>query len=199
MHPFKAVALAAMAIVAVAACGGAAATPVGQPIGGTPSPAATGAAATPAGTTGASGAPATAATAAATGGAAVGLPSDLCSLLTAAEVSTVMGKKYEAGVPDAYGQCSWNVGKSSANSGDLIIVGSQAAELSLIKSTFPGGVDATVAGHAAYWNGKQGLGTMWVDLGGGKLFTLGFPRSVDLGETDRAAAQKLAELAFAKM
>ena len=190
MHFLKPAALAAVAIVVITACGGAAATPVGQPATAAPATSAAGA------STASTAAPATAA---ATGGAAVGLPSDLCSVLTAAEVSTVMGKKYEAGVPDGYGSCTWNVGKSSANSGDLIVAGSQAADLSLIKSTFPGGVDATVSGHVAYWNGKQGLGTMWVDMGGGKLFTIGLPRAGDLGETDRAVAQKLAELALAKM
>jgi hypothetical protein len=193
VHSLKVTAIAVLAILTIAACGGASATPAGQAATAAPASGAAGATAAASAAGGATGAPATA------GGAAVGLPTDLCSLLTAAEISTATGKKYEAGVPDAYGQCSWNVGKSTANSGESIIVGSQAAELSFIKSSFPGGVDATVAGHAAYWNGKQGLGTMWVDLGGGKVFTLGFPRSEDLGETDRALAQKLAELAFAKM
>lgn len=194
MHLLKSVAFAATAIVAIAACGGASATPVGQPATAAPATAAAGApaAATAAGASTAPTAPA------ATGGATAGLPNDLCSLLTAAEVSTVMGKKYEAGVNDGYGSCTWNVGKSSANSGDLIVAGSQAAQLSLIKNTFPGGADATVLGHPAYWNGKQGLGTMWVDVGGGKLFTIGLPRAEDLGETDRAVAQKLAELALSK-
>ena len=197
MKSLKLALIAALAIVAVAACGGASATPAGQPA--TAAPASGAAAATPGGTT-AAGDTAAPPSAAATAAASVALPADLCGLLTAADISSATGKKYEAGVKDAtIGTCSWNVGKSSANSGDLIIAGTQAADLSLIKNTFPGGVDATVVGHAAYWNGKQGLGTMWVDLGGGQLFTLSFPRSSDLGETDRALAQKLAEIAVGKM
>ena len=195
--PFpKSTAIAVLALVALAACGGASATPAGQPASAAPATsgaAATTAASAPAGDTAAP--PSAAAT---SGG--VGLPSDLCSLLTAAEISSLTGKKYEAGVADpTLATCSWNVGKSNVNSGDLIFAGTQAADLGLIKSTFPGGVDATVNGHAAYWNGKQGLGTMWVELSAGQLFTLGFPRSSDLGETDRALAQRLAEIALGKM
>jgi hypothetical protein len=197
MKSLKLAAIAALTIFAVAACGGASATPAGQPA--TAAPGSSGVAATPAGTA-AAGDTAAPPSAAATGGAAVGVPGDLCSLLTAADISSATGKKYEAGVKDAtIGTCSWNVGKSSANSGDMIIAGTQAAALSLIKNTFPGGVDATVVGHAAYWNGKEGLGTMWVDLGGGQLFTLSFPRSSDLDETYHALAQKLAEIAVGKM
>jgi hypothetical protein len=194
----KSIAIAVLALLAVTACGGATATPAGQPIP-TAAPASTGAGATTAASP-AAGDTAAPPSAAATGGAVVGVPHDLCALLTAAEISSLTGKKYEAGVADTtIGTCSWNVGKSSANSGDLIFAGTQAADLALIKGTFPGGVDATVNGHAAYWNGKQGLGTMWVDLGGGQLFTLSFPRSSDLGETDRALAQRLAEIALGKM
>lgn len=196
MQSSKLTAIAVLALVAVAACGGASATPAGQPASAAPATSGAGA------TTAASAVGDTAAppSAAATSGAAIGLPSDLCSLLTAAEISSLTGKKYEAGVPDTtVGTCSWNVGKSNVNSGDLIFAGTQAADLALIKNTFPGGVDATVNGHAGYWNGKQGLGTMWVELAPGQLFTLGFPRSSDLGETDRALAQRLAEIALGKM
>jgi hypothetical protein len=193
----KLTAIAVLALVAVSACGGASATPAGQPA--TAAPATTGAGASTAATA-AAGDTAAPPSPAATGGAVVGVPGDLCALLTGAEISSLTGKKYEAGVKDAtIGTCSWNVGKSSANSGDLIIAGTQAADLSLIKNTFPGGADTTVNGHAGYWNGKQGLGTMWVDLGAGQLLTLSFPRASDLGEVDRALAQRLAEIALGKM
>jgi hypothetical protein len=193
----KSLQLTAIAVLAIlaAACGGTSATPAGQPATAAP---ATSAAGPTAGAT-AAGATAAPPSAAATTAASVGVPADLCSLLTAAEISSLTGKKYEAGFKDSVGSCNWNVGPSQANSGDLIIAALQPAELALIKSTFPGGVDATVNGHAGYWNGKQGLGTMWVDLGGGQLFTLSFPRSADLGETDRALAQRLAEIAVGKM
>jgi hypothetical protein len=187
----KLAAVAALTIAALAACGGSTATPAAA--GATTPAAAATAATSAAATTGA------ASSAAATSAASQGSTAALCSLLTAAELSAATGKKYEAGVPDGIGGCTWNVGKSQANSGDLITAGIQEAELAMIKGAFPGGADATVAGHAAYWNGKEGLTTMWVDLGGGRLFTLGFPRSGDLGAADQAIAQALAELAVGKM
>jgi hypothetical protein len=195
VHSLKLAAVAALTIAALTACGGSTATPAGAGAT-TPASSATAAAtaaASVAATTGAaSSAPATTA-------ASQGPTAALCSLLTPAELNAATGKKYEAGVPDTIGGCSWNVGKSQANSGDLIVAGIQEATLAQIKGAFPGGADATVGGKTAYWNGKEGLTTMWVDLGGGRLFTLGFPRAQDLGPADQAIAQALAELAVGKM
>ena len=191
MHVLKLAAAAALTIAALTACGGSTATPAGA---GATTPASSATApASVAATTGA------ASSAAATSAASQGSTAALCSLLSAADLSAATGKKYEAGVPDGIGGCTWNVGKSQANSGDLVLATIQETTLDMIKGTFPGGADTTVAGHAGYWNGKQGLQTMWVDIGGGRLFLLGFPRSSDLGPPDQAIAQALAELAVGKM
>src|SRR3954447_19070052 len=119
---------------------------------------------------------------------------DTCSLLTAAELSAATGKTYDAGKPDSVGQCLWNTGGKTANTGDLVILYVQPSDLSLIKSTFgAGGSDASVSGHAAFWNPSQGLGSMWVDLGGGKTLVLSFPRSEDLDASYLPIAQTIAE------
>ncbi len=190
MKSAKLAALAALAIFAVAACGGSSATPAGANATTPPASSAAGASA--------AGATASPSGAAATSAASVAAPADLCTLLSAADISAATGKKYEAGFLDSVGTCNWNVGKNPGNSGNLIIASVMDQQLSLIKSTFPGGSDATVGGHAAYWNGSQGLGSMWVDIGG-KVFILSFPRSSTLGPDDQAIAQKLAELAISKM
>ena len=186
----KFVALVAAAILALAACGSSA-----TPAPGAPTTAPGGASAsTPAGGASASTPASGGASASTPAGAAV----DVCSLLTPADLKTATGKTYEAGVLDSVGQCYWNVGKSAANSGDLIGASVQDQQLSLIKSTFPGGTDLTVSGKAAYYNGAQGLGSVWVDIGG-RLFILTFPRSGALSPEDQTAIQKLAEVAVAKI
>lgn len=195
MHFPKLAAAAALTIAALTACGSSTATPAGAGAttpASSPTAAAT-AAASVAPTTGA------ASSAAATTAASQGPTAALCSLLTPAELNAATGKTYEAGVPDTTGGCLWNVGKTQVNNGNLISASMQDADLAMIKGAFPGGADTTVAGHAGYWNGKQGLQTMWVDLGGGRLFLLSFPRSEDLGPADQAIAQALAELAVGKM
>jgi hypothetical protein len=191
VHFLKLAAAAALTIAALTACGGSTATPAGAGAT-TPASSAT-AAASVAATTGA------ASSAAATTAASQGPTLAMCSLLTAAEISAATGKTYEAGVSDGSEGCLWNVGKTKVNNGDLIGATTQHADLAAIKNAFPGGADTTVAGKAGYWNGKQGLNSMWVDLGGGLLFTLTFPRSGDLGPADQAIAQALAELAVGKM
>jgi hypothetical protein len=186
----KLAAIAAVAIFAVAACGGSTATPGGA---STTTPA-------PSSVAGATAAPVTAAPASvvATLAATAGAPIDVCTLLSPADLDAATGKKYEPGFLDSSGMCSWNVGTSPGNKGDLIIASIQAQELGAIKSAFEGGADVTVKGHAGYWNGSQGLGSMWVDIGG-RLFILSFPRSVTLGPEDQAIAQKLAEIAVGKL
>jgi hypothetical protein len=188
------VALAAVAVLALAACGSSATPAPAAGTSATPgaaasAPASLGEASTPASVPASAGA-----TASTPAGGAV----DLCSLLTPADLKAATGKTYEAGVLDSVGQCYWNVGKSAVNSGDLIGASIQDQQLSLIKSTFPGGVDVTVNGKAAYYNGAQGLGSLWVDIGG-RLFILTFPRSGALTADDQTAMQKLAEIAVAKI
>jgi hypothetical protein len=185
MQSLKSVVMTTLTIIAVAACSGSGAAtnaPAG-PTAAVPSDAA----ATPPTTE------APAATAAASAAAV-----DVCGLLSPADLKSAIGKDYGAGVADAYAGCAWNVGTSGVNQGDLVYGAIQDQRLDFIKSSFPGGVDATVSGHAAYWNPAQGLSSMWVDVGG-RLFILSFPRSEDLTAEYQAIAQKLAEIAVAKL
>lgn len=183
----KLAAVAAVAILALAACGGSGASPDGA---ATPTAAADG------GTT-ASEAP----TAASSSDTTTPAPSvgsvDTCALFSPADLKTATGKDYGAGVSDTIG-CSWNVGASGVNQGDLIYATIQDQSLDFIKSSFIGGVDVTVGGRAGYWHPGEGLGSMWVDIGG-RLFVLSFPRSGDLGPEVQVIAQALAEIAVAKM
>ncbi len=196
MHLLKLAAVTALTIVALTACGSSTATPAGAGAT-TPASSAT-AAATAAATAGAATA-AAASSAAATTAASQGPTAALCSLLTPADLKAATGKTYEAGVTDAMGGCLWNVGKTQVNNGDLIGAAIQSGELATFKAAFAGGADTTVAGKPAYWNGKEGLQSMWVELGGGRVFTLVFPRSGDLGPADQAIAQALADIAVGKM
>jgi hypothetical protein len=172
-------------IITVAACSGsgAATTAPADP----PAASQSGAAATPPTTEGP-------ATTAGESAAAV----DVCTLLSAADLKSATGKDYGDGVADGSAACAWNVGTSGVNQGDLVYAAVQEQSLDFIKSSFPGGVDATVSGHAAYWNPAQGLSSMWVDVGG-RLFVLSFPRSEDLTPEYQAIAQTLAEIAVGKM
>jgi hypothetical protein len=180
------VAVAAVTILTFAACGnsgaapGATATPIKPPAGATAAP--------------------TAATVPTSG--PVGATIDVCKLLTGAEVKAATGKNYGEGYADADfpDNCSWNTDGATVNRGDLIGVSISSQDLAYLKATFgQGGVDATVNGHAAFWNPSQGLGSMWVDIGGGRLLVLSFPRSSDLDPSYTAIAQKLAEIAVARI
>ncbi|HEY0444328.1 MAG TPA: DUF3558 family protein, partial [Candidatus Limnocylindrales bacterium] len=161
---------------------------------GTTSPgaAATAGAATTAGATTAS------AAASAAGALAASLAAvDTCALLPTKDINAATGLTFGAGAPDSAGQCTWRVGGASANNGDgQLVAAVQDQQLSFIKSTFSGGTDMTVSGHAAYWNPAQGLQSLWVDIGGGRLLVLSFD---PVGPTTQAIAQKLAELAIAKL
>jgi hypothetical protein len=187
----KLVSVAAAAILALGACSSSATPAPGAP---TAAPGGASASAPASGAASASTPASDGASASTPAGSAV----DVCSLLTPADLKAATGKTYEAGVLDSVGQCYWNVGKSAANSGDLIGASIQDQQLSMIKSTFPGGVDLTVSGHAGYYNGAQGLGSVWVDIGG-RLFILTFPRSGSLTPEEQTAIQKLAEIAVAKI
>jgi len=120
----------------------------------------------------------------------------LCTLLSPADLKTTTGSDYGVGVADSYGLCTWRVGASSVNNGDgQVIATFNDSQLSLVKSSFSGGVDVTVSGHAGYWNPTQGLQSMWVDLGG-RLLVLSFD---PVGPETQAIAQKLAEIAIGKI
>jgi hypothetical protein len=120
----------------------------------------------------------------------------LCTLLSVADLKTVTAADYGAGVPDAYGLCTWEVGTPGINTGKGQVIASFGnQQLSFIKSSFSGGVDLTVSGHPAYWSPEQGVQSLWVDLGG-RLFILSLD-PVDDGT--QAVAQKLAEIAITKI
>ena len=186
MPSLRLVAIATLALVALAACGGSssssgAANPTPVPSGGASSTQAPPTAA-PSGVTGSS-APST--------GAVVAL----CTLFTTDDLKTITTADYGAGVLDSVGQCTWRVGGVTANNGDgQIVAALQDATLDAIKATFPGGVDLTVGGHTAYWNPGEGLQSIWTDVGG-RTLVLSLDPVTDDSQT---VAQKLATVALAK-
>jgi Protein of unknown function (DUF3558) len=186
----KLTALAALAIVVLAACSGSAATATGAPAS---NGAATNAASeAPASTTAPTVGPSVAAATPGASAAAV----DTCKLLSAADLKTATGKEYGDGVADDYGQCTWRVGGATVNNGDgQVVAAIQDASLDTIKSTFEGGVDVTVSGHAAYWNPTAGLQSIWVDIGGRGLVISFDPVDADT----QSVAVKVAEIAVAKL
>ncbi len=198
MRSPKLLVLASVAIVAVAACSGSgAATNAGggsTAAGPTAAPAAAPTAAPGGGSTATSAPTDAAAATLAPPAAAI----DVCGLLTAADFKSATGKEYGEGKADPMGGCAWNVGTSGVNQGDLVYAITQDQTLDFIKGAFMGGSDVTVNGHPGYWHPGIGLGSMWVEVGG-RVFVLSFPRSEELTAEDKAAAQKLAEIAVAKM
>jgi hypothetical protein len=171
-------------VLALGACGNSGAAPGAT---GTPIKPPAGATATPAAATVPTAPP-------------VGATVDTCKLLTGAEVKAATGKNYGEGYPDPDlpGYCQWNTNGATVNQGDLITAYVQTVGLDFAKGQ-PGSVEVTVNGHAAAWNPKRGLGTMWVDIGGGRLFLLSFPRSEDLDASYQPIAQKLAEIAVGRL
>ena len=188
----KLVAVAALTIVA-AGCGGGAAGAAATP---TPGAAQTsGPAATTAAGGGSTPAPVGAATQAPAADPAA-IATEMCGLLTPADIKTVTGTTYGAGVPDEFGNCIWRAGSATVNDGKGQVSATvQAATLENIKGTFQGGTALTIGGHQAYWNGAEGLGAMWVDVSG-RLFVLAVSPIVDGSQT---TAQKLAEVAVGRM
>jgi hypothetical protein len=172
----------AVAILVLAACSSAATS---GPTGITPTAGSGG---------GSSAAPAATGTqpTAATGGGSV----DLCALLSTADLTAAFGTAYGAGVLDATGQCTWRAGGATTNDGKgQVIAAISDSTVDALKTAFPGGVDLTVSGHTAYWNPGQGLQSLWVEVGGGRLLTLSLD-PVDSGS--QAIAVTLAGIAVAK-
>lgn len=185
-------ALTSALVLIVAGCG-AAATPAPANPGSSAAPS-TGAATTPAG---AATPGATTATAGATASSAPGGATDPCSLLSAADLTTVTGGKFAAGAFDAtYNWCDYIV--AAKDGGGEVIVAISDNAFATVKGALTQGVDLTVSGHAAFWDPEQGVQSMLVDVGG-KTLELSFPKPTSDGAVDQAKAQKLAELALAKM
>jgi len=125
---------------------------------------------------------------------------NICSLVTLAELASATGKTYFAGTVDIGGQCQWNTNQIGAITGDLIIAAIQTLDLATTKSMYgTGGEDVTVSGHAAFYNPGQGVNSLWVDIGGGQLFVLSFPRSGDLDPSFKDVALAIAQDALARM
>lgn len=133
--------------------------------------------------------------------APVGGTVDTCTLLTAADVSAATGvDNYAEGVSDEIGGCTWNLEGLSNNQGDLVYLAIQELDLASVKTLFAnGGVDATVSGHAAFYNPTEGLGSMWVDIGAHQVLVLSFPQSNDLDPSYQQIAIQLAEIALGNM
>ncbi len=170
-------AVMAVAVLALAACGGSAPGASSAPPAGTP---AAGATATP-----------VAATPATTDTATSIAPGDPCAVLTADDLKTVIGAEYEAGVLDDFGLCTWQ-------GEPLVVMAFQEVSIDFAKSSFTGGEDATVSGKTAYWHPAQGYQSLWVDVGGGWTLVLSFPKT-EPGPAELAFALQLAEIAVGRM
>ena len=183
----KVLAFAALAVLALAACGGSPTPPTGVP-NVTPTLASQ---ATP---TLASDATPTLASVA-TPSAPITGAVEVCSLLTPADLKAATGDDYLAGtsgLPDL-SDCNWRTAE-----GDIISAYIQASPLgfNFHKDNTPsGGVDLTVAGHPAFYNRfaeNAVSSTLWVDLGGGREFSVWYIES-------QAIAVQLAEIALGRM
>ena len=178
-------AAAVTSIFVVAACGS----------GGAPASA-------PAATT-AGGGPTTVPAATTAGGGPTTAPAathaDPCTLLTQADIKTATGSDYGVGVPDSYGHCRWFFGNSTVDEGKgMVAVYFAAAGTTLdsVKSGTPSaGVDLTVSGHPAYWDGISFGPSIWVDLGT-SILVVGLD-PLPLG--GQAMVQRMAELAVARL
>ena len=189
----KLVALAALTVLAVAACGASSTAAPGSQAPAASSSAASSDAATPAG------ASATSAAASATSAASApaGAATDPCSLLSADDLDTVTGAKYGAGVFDAtYNWCDYN--QAAKDGSGEVIVAISANPFATVKGVLTQGVDLTISGHAAFWDPESGVMSLLVDLGG-KTLEISFPKASKEGPVDQAMAQKLGEMALAKM
>ena len=189
----KLVALAALTVLAVAASGASATAAPGSQAPAASSSAASSDAATPAG------ASATSAAASATSAASApaGAATDPCSLLSADDLDTVTGAKYGAGVFDAtYNWCDYN--QAAKDGSGEVIVAISDNPFATVKGVLTQGTDLTISGHAAFWDPESGVMSLLVDLGG-KTLEISFPKASKEGPVDQAMAQKLGEMALAKM
>lgn len=196
-----------MALFTLAACGGSNATPIGSsvtPTGATTptAPPSVGLAATPAPTAPPTVAPTTLVPTAppivgpTTSPASTVGAVDLCSLLTADDLHTVIGGGWHEGaLTSTGGYCHWDSGNSPDNQ---VITALQDGGIDTV-NTVPGGVDITAGGLAGYSVADRNLHvqTTWVDIGG-RLLIVEFPSSSNL-DGDLTIAKKLAEIAVGNM
>lgn len=185
------VAVAAVALFTLAACGtGAVPTAVSNPTAGASSPIATPSSAPTASI------PAAPPTSTTTPVGAV----DLCALLSAGDLQTVLGGggwPLEGALTSTGDHCYWDNAVSHSPF-DSVGIGTDDRSLATIKSATHG-VDMTVSGHAGYSVRDEDLHvrTIWVDLGG-LLLVVELPTSSN-ADDDQTAAQALAEIAVGNM
>jgi hypothetical protein len=180
-------------VLALAACGGGAGAPTG-PLGATSG--AGSSAAAPSGPPAATVAtqPSSAPTTAQPSSAGA---LDLCSLLEANDLHTVLGGSWlEGQLTSTGGYCHWD---NANQPNEQTITAIDARALDAIKSAAPDGTDMTVAGHAGYSTRQAGphLQTTYVDLGG-QVLVLEFGTSSSAGD-DQEHAQQLAEIAIGNL
>ena len=124
---------------------------------------------------------------------------DTCALITTEELVAATGLEYGDGVPDEYGLglCTWRVGGATANNGEgQVVFATQESTLDFIKSMFTGGADVEVDGQDAYWNGDEGLQSMWVDVDGETCLVLSFD---PVDEGTQAVAEAVAAIAVGNL
>jgi hypothetical protein len=185
----------APAVLALAACGGGSGTPT------TPAAVATSGAGSSVVT--ATGAPGTTAAAAPTSAPATGQPTsarllDLCSLLTTADLFTVLDGHYlEGQLTSTGGYCHWDSGNSQLN--EQVITAIDPRSLDAIKSAVTGETDMAVNGHAgiSLRDATNRIETIYVDIGG-QVLDLEFGTSSSATK-DQEAAQALAEIAIGNL
>ena len=121
---------------------------------------------------------------------------DLCALLSAADLHSVLGGSWmEGSLGVMGGHCFWL--DSSTASYDQVTTGIDERSIEEVKSATPNGVDMTVSGHAGYRvrdeNSDVQTTYVWVDLGGQSL-TMEITSSS--AADDQISAQELAEIAI---
>lgn len=122
---------------------------------------------------------------------------NLCGLLTANDLQTVLGGSWAEGqLTSTGGYCHWDSGSQSS---EQVITATDSRTLDAIKAVSADEVDMTVAGHAgiSIRQADAHILTTYVDVGG-KLLLLEFGTSSNAAD-DQAHAQALAEIAIGNL
>ena len=128
---------------------------------------------------------------------------NVCALLTTQDLVNVTRKAYQSGVHLSGDRCQWDGIPNTTivgGPGDLLIGELMTTDLATIKSTNgAGGKDVAVSGDAAFLNPTEGVASIWVDVGDGRVLVLTFPQSGELDSSYETALIELAEKAVAKL
>ncbi|MEO7118181.1 MAG: hypothetical protein ABIZ34_04335 [Candidatus Limnocylindrales bacterium] len=119
---------------------------------------------------------------------------DLCSLLTAADVTTVLGGGWVEGVM-ANDYCHWDSGSSPS---DQVVTFVQPGTIETFN--IDGAIALAPGGHTAYTHrdAEFHLQTTWIDIGGGTVLIVEFPTTSD-ASADVESATQLSEIAVGNM